>query len=113
MRLIRDDDNVLPRAQPRHRFALFRHELVDRGEHHAAARPVQRLAQMLAPLGLERGLAENVYVALELAEKLVVEIVTITQSPWPFPLAVFLWRQKSLHCSLAAGQTFLHRHRCV
>ena len=41
VRFVRDHDDVLPRAQLRHRLALFRHELVDGGEHHAAARPVQ------------------------------------------------------------------------
>ena len=43
---------------------------MDGGEHHATARPIQQLAQMLAPAGLHRGLAEDVRAALELAEKL-------------------------------------------
>ena len=40
VRFIRDDDNVLPRAQLGHRLALFRHEFVNGREHHAAARPI-------------------------------------------------------------------------
>jgi hypothetical protein len=35
--------------------------------HHAAARPVQQLVQMLAPAGLHRRLAADVCAALELA----------------------------------------------
>ncbi len=77
VRFIRDHDNVLPRAQLGHRFTFFRHEFVYGGEHHAAARPVQQLAQMLAPAGLHRCLAEDVMAALELAEKLVVEVVEV------------------------------------
>jgi hypothetical protein len=79
MRFIRDDDDVLPRAQLGHRFALFRHEFVNGREHHAAACPVQQLAQMLASAGLHRRLAEDVRAALELSEKLVVEIVAVGQ----------------------------------
>ena len=52
---------------------------MDGGEHHAAASPVQQLAQMLAPVGLRRRLAEDFRAALELAEKLVVEIVAVGQ----------------------------------
>jgi hypothetical protein len=79
VRFIRDDDDVLPRAQLGHRLALFRHEFVNGREHHAAARPVQQFAQMLAPAGLHRRLAEDVRAALELAEKLVVEVVAVRQ----------------------------------
>ncbi len=56
---------------------LFRHELVDGCEYNAAAHPVQQLAQMLAPAGLHRRVAEDVRAALELAKKLVVEIVAV------------------------------------
>ena len=77
LRLIRDHDDVLPPAQLGHQLALFRHELVDRREHHTAAGPVQQLAQMLPPAGLHRCLAEDVRAALELAEKLVVEVVAV------------------------------------
>jgi len=67
VRFIRDDDDVLTRAQLGHRLALFRHELVNRREHHPSAGSVQQLAQMLAPAGLHWCLAENVRAALELA----------------------------------------------
>jgi len=74
VRFIRDHDDVLPRAQLGHQFALLCGELMDRREHHAAAGPVQQFAQMLAPAGLHRRLAEDVRAALELAEKLVVAV---------------------------------------
>jgi hypothetical protein len=57
----------------------FRHKLVDGGEDHPATRPIQRLARMLEPGGLPRRLAEDVRAALELAEKLVIEIVAVGQ----------------------------------
>lgn len=50
-----------------------------RCEHHASAGRVQQLAQMLAPAGQHRCLAEDVRAVLELAEKLVVEIVSLGQ----------------------------------
>ena len=96
VRFIRDDDNVLPRAQLGHRLAPFRHELVDGGEHHAAAGPVQQLAQMLAPAGLHRRLAEDVRAALELAEKLVVEVVATHH------------KMRRFHAIAENGDTFLH-----
>lgn len=74
VRLTSHEDYFLPRAQLGHHLALFRQEFVNVREHHAAARPVQQRAQMLAPAGLHWCLAEDVRAALELAEKLVVEI---------------------------------------
>ena len=59
VRFIRDHDDVLPRAQLGQRLALFRYEFVNGREHHAAACPVQQLAQMLAPAGLHRRLAAD------------------------------------------------------
>ena len=41
---------------------------MDRRENHAAARPVQQPAQMLAPGGLHGSLAENVRATLELSD---------------------------------------------
>ena len=79
VRFIGNDDDVSPPTQLGHHLALFRHEFVNRREHHAATRPDQQLAQMLAPAGLHRRLAEDVRAALELAEKLVIEIVAIGQ----------------------------------
>ena len=79
MRFIGDDEDVLPRPQLGQCFALFRHEFMGGREHHATIGPVQQLAQMLAPAGLHRRLAEDVRAALELAEKLVVEIVAVRQ----------------------------------
>ncbi len=35
------------RIESGHRLALFRHEFMDGGEHHAAARPVQQLEETL------------------------------------------------------------------
>jgi hypothetical protein len=48
VRFIRNHDDVLPCAQLGHRLALFRHELVDGREHHAAAGPVQQLEETLS-----------------------------------------------------------------
>lgn len=49
VRFIRDNDDVLLRAQLGHRLARFRQELVNGREHHAADRPVQR--NTLLPTG--------------------------------------------------------------
>ena len=49
------------------------------GEHDPAAGPIEKLAQMLAPAGLHRRLAEDVRAALELTEKLVVQVVAVGQ----------------------------------
>lgn len=56
---IGDDNDFLQRSQLGHRLALFRHEFVNRREHHASDRSVQQFAQILAPAGLHRRLAED------------------------------------------------------
>ena len=58
---------------------LFRKELLDRGEHHAARLDRQLGAQVGTAAGLGRGLPQQVLAAGERAEKLVVEVVAIRQ----------------------------------
>jgi hypothetical protein len=79
MRFISDDDCVLLRAQAGHLLALLGEKLLNRGEDHAAARHGQQLAQLVAARGLHGRLAEDVRAALELAEKLIVEVVAVGQ----------------------------------
>ena len=80
VRLVGDDDDVAPPGQRGVRVAsVFRVELLDRGEHHAARGDRQLLAQVGAALGLRRRLAEQVLAAREGAEELVVEVVAVGQ----------------------------------
>ncbi len=58
---------------------LFRKELLDRGEHHAARLYVQLGTQVGTAAGLGRGLPQQVPAAGERAEELIVEIVAIRQ----------------------------------
>jgi hypothetical protein len=74
-----DDDDVATVAQPGHLLALVGQEFLDGGEHHATARHCQQLAQALAAFGLHGRLAKDVVAALELAEKLVVQVVAVGQ----------------------------------
>ena len=77
VRFIGDHHDVGAGAQLGHRFALFRHEFLDGGEHHATTGPIEQLAQVFAIGGLQRRLAEEIGATLELAKELVVEVVAI------------------------------------
>ena len=66
---------------------------------HAAARPPERFRQMLPVFRLHRHLPKDVVAALELAEKLVVEIVAVLCRPQKMRLH---------HAFTGNGDTNLH-----
>jgi hypothetical protein len=55
---------------------LLRHEFLDGGEDHAAARDIQQLAQMLDRVRLHRSLPQDLVATLELAEELIAQVVS-------------------------------------
>ena len=50
---------------------------MDRGKHHSAAGPIEKLPEVVAALGLHRHLAKDVGAALKLPKKLIVKIIAI------------------------------------
>ena len=80
MRLVGYHNDIAAIGQDRiiGRAGLGREFLQGR-EDHAAGRPVEQLAQMLAVLGLLRRLAQQVLAKAERAEQLVVEVVAVGQ----------------------------------
>ena len=80
MRLVGDDDDIAAVGQNRIiGCAGFRRELLQGREDHAAGWAIQQFPQMVAVLGLKRGLAQQVLAHAEGREQLVVEIVAVGQ----------------------------------
>ena len=79
MRLVGDHHDVRPRAQRGQLLVLFGQKLLDRGEDHAPAGHLQQVAQLLAAVRLHRRLPQDLVAPLELAEKLVVQVVAVRQ----------------------------------
>ena len=80
MGLIGNDHDVAALGERRVAIALFfGEELLDGGEHHASGSHREPVAQVGSALGLRRRLAQEVPATGEGAEKLVIQVVAVSQ----------------------------------
>ena len=80
VRLVGDNDDVLPLAQQRmFRPFVLRKESLNGGKHHAATGDLEQLTQMLTVLRLHRLLSRQFVAARERPKELVVQIVAVTE----------------------------------